>query len=67
MGANVYHTLEQKGSHCVLIEVQKQPQCTCQAETVSETSLTPSIALLVHPRDIVYSIVDCYELIRSQK
>ena len=28
----LYHTLEQKSSHCVLIKVQKQPQYISQAE-----------------------------------
>ena len=45
----VHHALEQKSSHCVLIEVQKEAQCTCQAETIVGSSFTPSLALLVHP------------------
>ena len=47
-----FHTFEQKSSHCVFIEVYRQPQFTCQAGTVADISLTPSLVLLVHPRDI---------------
>ena len=45
----LYHTLKQKSSHCVLTEIQKGAQCTCQAETVVDSSLIASIALSVHP------------------
>ena len=36
-----FHTLEQKSSHCVLMEGQKAVQCTCQAEMVIGSSFTP--------------------------
>ena len=62
-----FHTFEQKSSHCVFIEVHRQPQFTCQAGTVADSSLTPSVALLVHPRGTTQSIVDCYEFTGSQK
>ena len=39
----------QRKSHCVLSKAQKQPQCTCQDKTVVGNSLTPLVALLVHP------------------
>ena len=55
-----------KSSHYVVIEAHKQPQITCQAETVAYRSLTPSVALLVHPRGTVYSIVNCHEFTTSQ-
>ena len=39
------HTFEQKSSHCVFIEVHKQPQFTCQAHNINfmitENSFTP--------------------------
>ena len=35
---------------------------TCQAGTVADSSLTLSVALLVHPRGTTHSIVDCHEL-----
>ena len=38
-----------KAAIVVLIEGQKGAQCTCQAETVVGSSLTPSVALLVCP------------------
>ena len=56
-----FHTFEQKSSHCVFIEVHKQPQFTCQANTVAGSSLTPSVALLVVPSGSAHSIVNCYE------
>ena len=31
------------------IEAKRQPQSTCQAETVIDSSLIPSVALLVAP------------------
>ena len=49
----LFHTFEQKSSHCVFIEVDKQPQFTCQADTV--TSLTPSVALLLCRSGTVHS------------
>ena len=44
--------------HCVSIEAHKQPKFTCQADTVTGSSLKPSIALLVHPSGTAHSIVD---------
>ena len=42
------HCIKQKSNQCVPIEVQKGPQCTsCQDKTIVESSLTPSITLLV--------------------
>ena len=58
-------TFERKSSHCVFIEVHRQPQFTCQAGTVADSSLTPSIALLVCPRGTTHSIVDCREFTGS--
>ena len=40
------HTFDWKNSHCVSIEEHKQPQFICQADTVTSSSLTPSVALL---------------------
>ena len=57
----IYHILEQKSSHCVFTEVYKQPQFTCQAETVADSCFTPSVALLMHPKGILHSIVDNHE------
>ena len=62
-----FHTFEHKSSHCVFLDVHKQPVFTCQADTVADSSLTPSVALLVHPSGIVPSIVDCHEVTGSQK
>ena len=62
-----FHTFEQKSSHCVFIEVHKHPQFTCQASTVADGSLTPSVALLARPRGTTHSIVDCHEFTGSQK
>ena len=61
------HTFDLKSSHCVFIEVLKQPQFTCQADMVTDSSLTPSLALLVHPSGTAHSIVDCHEFTGSQK
>ena len=58
-----WHILEQKSSHCVLIEV---PQYTCQAMTVIGSSFTPSVALLVHHSGTVHLTLDCHEFKRSQ-
>ena len=41
-----FHTFEQKSSHCVFIEMHRQPQFTCQTGTVTDSNLTPSVALL---------------------
>ena len=62
-----FHTFEQKSSHCVFIEVHKHPQFTCQADTAADSSLTLSVALLMHPRGTTHSLVDCHELTASQK
>ena len=39
-----FHTFDWKSSHCVSTEMHMQPQFTCQAETVTGSSLTPSVA-----------------------
>ena len=62
-----FHTFEQKSSHYVFIEVHSQSQFTCQAGTVADSSLIPSVALLVHPRGTIHSIEDCHEFTGSQK
>ena len=59
------HTLEQKSSHYELIEVQKGLQCICQAKTVIGSSITPTVALLVHISGIIHPILDCHEFTRS--
>ena len=51
----------------VFTEVHKQPQLTCLADTVTSSSLTPSVALLVHPSGTTHSIVYCHEFTESQK
>ena len=56
-----------ENSHCVFIEVHRQPQFTCQADMVADGSLIPSVALLVHPRGTTHSIEDCHEFTGSQK
>ena len=56
-----FYIFEQKSSHCVFIKVHRQPQFTCQAGTVADSSLTPSVAILVHPRGTTRSIVDCHD------
>ena len=56
-----FHTFEQKSSHCVFIEVHRQPQFICQAGMVADGSLIPSVALLVRPRGTTHSIEDCHE------
>ena len=63
----LFHTFEQKSSHCVFIEVHRHPQFTCQAGMVADGSLIPSVALLVCPRGTTHSIVDCHEFTGSQK
>ena len=45
----------------------KSINSTCQADTVTDSSLTPSVALLVHPSGTVHSIVGCHEFTGSQK
>ena len=62
-----FHTFEQKSSHRVFIEVHRQPEFTCQAGTVADGSLIPSVALLVRPRGTTHSIEDCHEFTGSQK
>ena len=53
-------TFEQKSSYYVFIDEHKQPQLTCQADTITDSSLTPSVALLVYPSGTVRPIVDCH-------
>ena len=62
-----FHTFDLKSSHCVTVEVHKQPQFTCQADTVTGSSLTPSLALLVHPCGTIHSKVDCNEFTGSRR
>ena len=62
-----FHTSEQKRSHCVFIEVHRQPQFTCQAGMVADSSLTPSVALLVCPKGTTHFIVDCHGFTGSQE
>ena len=57
----------QRQSHCALNEAQKQSQCTCLAETVVGSSLTPRAPLLVLPVGTVYPVVDRHEFTRSEK
>ena len=61
------HTFEQKNRHFVFIEVHRQPQFTCQAGAVADSSLIPSVVLLVRPRGTTHSTVDCHEFTGSQK
>ena len=63
----LFHTLEHKSSHYVLIEMQKgaHVQCTFQAEKVIRSSFTPNVALLVHPRDTIHLIEDRHGFTRS--
>ena len=44
-----FHIFDWKSSHCVSVEVHQQPQFTLQADTVTGSNLTPSVALLVYP------------------
>ena len=62
-----FHIFDWKSSHCVSIGVHKQPQFTCQADMVTGSSLTPSVALLVRPSGTAHPIVDLHEFIGSQK
>ena len=63
----LFHTFEQKSSHCVFIEVHSHPQFACQAGTVADGSLIPSVALLVCPRGTTHSIVDCHEFLQGHR
>ena len=65
VGSYIY--FNKKSSHCVFIEVHKQPQFTCKADMVADSSLIASVALLVYPSGTVLSIVDCHEFRGSQK
>ena len=56
-----------KAAIVCLLKCTKQLQFTCQADTVTGSSLTPSVALLVHPSGTAHSIVDCHEYIGLQK
>ena len=38
-------------------KVHKQPQFTCQADTVTSSSFIPSVALLVRPSGTAHSIL----------
>ena len=58
---------DKKSSHCKFIEVHKQPQFTCLTDTVTGSSLPPSVALLVHTSGTVHSIVDCHEFTGSHR
>ena len=44
-----FHIFDWKSSNCVSTEVHKHPQFTCQVDTVTGSSVTLSVALLVHP------------------
>ena len=57
-----FHIFEQKSSHCVFIEVHRQPQFTGQANTVADSSLMPSVALLVHPRGTTHGLSWIYRV-----
>ena len=52
------HPWAQGQNHCVFSKTQKQPQCTCQAKTVTGSSLTPHAALLVHPSGTIWTVMD---------
>ena len=59
-GSPIY--LNRKGTIvCSLKCTSNHMQCTCQAGTVTDSSLTPSVALFVCPSGTVHSIVDCHE------
>ena len=60
----LYYPLAQ---NCVFSKAKKQPQCTCQARTVIDSSLTPHAALLVCPSGTIHLIVDYYEFTGSEK
>ena len=62
-----FHIFDWKSSHCVSIEVHKQPQFSLQADTVTGSNLTPSVALLVYPSSTAQSIVNCHEFTGSQR
>ena len=61
------HPLAQRKSRCELSEAQKQPQRTCQDQTVVGSSLTPHAALLVHPSGTIHPAVDRHEFTWSDK
>ena len=62
----VHHTLEQKISHCIFMEVWKGLRCACQVEIIIGSNFTPSAALLACPMGTMHPIVDCHESPRSQ-
>ena len=63
-----FHTFDWKSSHFMSIEVHKQPQFTCQADSHRQQfGLTPNVALLVCPNGTAHSIVDFHEFTGSQK
>ena len=48
----LFHIFEQKSMNCVFIEVHRQPQFTCHADS----SLTPSVTLLAHSSGTAYRL-----------
>ena len=52
---------------CLLKCIDNHSSSAMQAGTVAGSSLTPSVALLVHPKGTTHSTVDCHEFTRSQK
>ena len=45
MAARTIRIFEQRNNRCVFSEAQRQPQHTCQAETVIGNDLTPFVVL----------------------
>ena len=60
------NTIYGHGERAIVCSV-KQPQCTYQAKTVVGSSLTPHVALLVHPSGTRYPTVDHHEFTGSEK
>ena len=56
--------LEQKSSHCVH-ETTERAQCTCQAEMIVGSNLTPSVTILVCLDGTVHPTVGCLKVTRS--
>ena len=54
----INHSWAQGLSHCVFSKTQKQPQHTCQAKVVADSSLTPHAALLMHPSGTIWTDMD---------
>ena len=61
------HTLAQRKSRCVFSKAQKHLQCTCQAKTVTGSSLTLYAALLVQLSGTIYPTVDHHGFTGSEK